>query len=94
MTTNNGISKDKIKSFDNDKNYSYCNVCAVNGYPNKKVVYEYEGLRSEDEEGFIYKLTEYEYPLQKRIVHKHKYNYELINRLVNQSLGIREVFYK
>jgi hypothetical protein len=94
MTTNDSISKDKIKSFDNHKNYSNCDACTLNGYPNEKLVYEYEGLRSEDEEGFIYRFTEYEYLLQKRIVHKHKYNDELINRLVNQSLGIAEVFYK
>ena len=93
MTTNNSISEGKNKSFDNGKNYSYCDICTFNGYPNQKVVYEYEGLRSEDEEGFIYKFTEYEYPLQKRrIVHVHKWNDNLIKR-VNQSLGNREIFY-
>ena len=91
MTTNICIiSEDKIKSFDNGKSYSYCDVCTFNGYPNEKVVYRYEGLRSEDEEGFIYKITEYEYeyPLQqRRIIHVHKWNDDLVNRLVNQSLG-------
>lgn len=68
-------------------NYSLCEVCEFNGYPNEKVIYHYEGLRSEYEEGFIHKLTEYEYPIQKRRVHVHKCNDELINRLVNKSLG-------
>jgi hypothetical protein len=85
VTSNSSIFEDKIKSF-----ATYCDVCAFNGFPYEKVVYEYGGLRSEDEEGFIYNFTEYEYPLQKRVVHVHKWNHDLINTLVNQSLGNSE----
>jgi hypothetical protein len=71
-------------TIDNNR-YSYCDVCAFNGYPNEKVVREYEGLRSEDEDGFIYKFTDCDYPIQtsNKVVHVHKWNQEIIDRLVN-----------
>ena len=42
--------------------HTYCDLCALNGYPNQKVVFEYEGLRPEEQDGFIYKFSVYEYP--------------------------------
>jgi hypothetical protein len=82
-------------TIDNNR-YSYCDVCAFNGYPNEKVVREYEGLRSEDEDGFIYKFTDCDYPIQtsNKVVHVHKWNQEIFDRLVNQSLANGEVLHQ
>ena len=46
-------------------------LCALNGYPNQKVVFEYEGLRPEDDYGFIYKFSVYEYPLREHHKRRH-----------------------
>jgi hypothetical protein len=51
--------------------YSYCDLCALNGHPNQKVVFEYEGLRPEDQDGFIYKFSVYEYPLLEHLKRRH-----------------------
>lgn len=51
--------------------YSCCDLCALNGYPNQRVVFEYEGLRPEDEDGFIYKFSLYEYPLLEHHKRRH-----------------------
>ena len=64
-TINHSLINDKDKSSVSDRNYFLCDICEFNGYPNEKVVYEYDGLRLEDEEGFIYKFTECEHPLKK-----------------------------
>jgi hypothetical protein len=70
-----------------DKEYSFCDVCAFNGYPHEKVVFVIHGFRTENEDGLAIKFTQYDYPLQNEKVHVHKYNGELINNLVNQSLA-------
>jgi hypothetical protein len=89
-TTNSGISEDKIKSFDNDKNYVYCDVCEFNGYPNEKVVYYYEGLRSEEEEGFITKFTVYDYPTLFSHVHKHNRKLsKFVNLDIDEEIGVK-----
>jgi hypothetical protein len=51
--------------------YSYCDLCALNGHPNQKVVFEYEGLRPEDQDGFIYKFSVHEYPLREHHKRRH-----------------------
>ncbi len=70
-----------------DRNYSFCEICEFNGYPNEKVVYRYEGLRSEYDEGFITVFTVYDYSIQRGKLHVHKYNEKLIDELVNLALG-------
>ena len=89
-TINHSLIKDKDKSSVSDRNYFLCDICEFNGYPNEKVVYQYKGQRSEDEEGFITRFSVYDYPIQAGKFHVHKWNDELINRLVNQSLGNSE----
>jgi hypothetical protein len=74
--------------------YSYCDLCALNGYSDEKVTYEYEGLRSENQDGFIYKFRvfDYYYPARKKkIKHIHKCNLKLIDELVSLALKQREV---
>lgn len=87
MTANDILMKDKDKPSVSIGTFSFCEICESNGYPNEKVVYHYQGMRSEDEEGFITRFTVYDYPIQAGKIHVHKYNDELINRLVNKSLG-------
>lgn len=87
MSISQVLSDHDNKYFDDDKNYRYCEVCEFNGYPNEKVVYHYEGLRSEDEEGFITRFVVYDYPVQTKKIHEHKYNEKLINKLVKLALG-------
>ncbi|HEY6885451.1 MAG TPA: hypothetical protein VI278_15565 [Nitrososphaeraceae archaeon] len=88
MTTISHILiKDKDKPSVSDRSYILCDICEFHGYPNEKVVYRYEGLRSEDQEGFIIRFAVYDYPVQSGKIHVHRWNDELINRLVNQSLG-------
>ena len=71
MTTERILTDDKDKRFDCNQNYSNCHVCAHNGFTDEKVVLEFEGFRSEHEDGFIFKFTVYDYPNQGRI-HLHK----------------------
>jgi hypothetical protein len=69
-----------------------CQVCGWNGYPYEKVIIEFEGIRSEEEEGFIDKFTEYDYDcyaIEKRTKHTHKYNAKLIQAYVDIALQIR-----
>jgi hypothetical protein len=35
-----------------------CQVCGWYGYPGQKIIREFKGIRSEDEEGFVDKFTE------------------------------------
>ena len=86
-TINHSLIKDKDKSSVSDRNYFLCDICEFNGYPNEKVVYQYKGLRSEDEEGFITRFSVYDYPIQAGILHVHKYNERLICELVNVALS-------
>jgi hypothetical protein len=70
------MSKTKLhshndKSFDYNQEYSYCDICAENGYQNEKVIFHYEGIRPEYEDGFIYKFSVYDYE-SPNIIHIHK----------------------
>ena len=79
--------KERHKSFVQNQSYNFCDVCRFNGYPNEKVVIVIEGFRCENEDGFAIKFTEYDFPIQNGKVHVHKYNDELIGKIVNQSLA-------
>jgi len=91
MTSNN-FTSDKDKHFDHqNQEYALCNVCKSNGYPKEKVVYQFEGFRSEDEDGFIYKYTVFNYPVLegRKIEHEHKYNQKLIDQLLHHAVKER-----
>ena len=42
---------------------TFCQVCSWYGYPQEKIIRELEGFRSEEEDGFAYKFTEYDLSL-------------------------------
>jgi hypothetical protein len=71
MTTERILADHKDKRSDCNQSYSNCHVCAFNGFADEKVVFKFEGLRAEHEDGFIFKFTVYNYPNQGRI-HHHK----------------------
>ena len=85
MTTNIS-AEDADKHFDGE-DYIFCDQCAWNGFPNEKIRVHH-GLRPEDEDGFIYRYTEYDYdPLGKsNIIHVHKYNWKVIEEQVRIAL--------
>jgi hypothetical protein len=88
MTPDNEISSARDKLFD-DKciHVCFCDQCCWNGYVDEKVVYEFEGLRPETEDGFIYIYEVYDYPVKgEKTKHEHKYNQRLIDELVAVSL--------
>jgi hypothetical protein len=70
-------------TFDRSIKYSFCDLCELNGFPNIKVVFEFQGLRSEYEEGFIYKFEVYEYPISEhhKKRHAHTFNRKSIRKL-------------
>jgi hypothetical protein len=71
---------------------TYCQVCEWYGYPFEKIIREFEGFRSEEEDGFVDKYTEYDYNAEtghKNNKHIHKYNPELIQELVDLALKVR-----
>jgi len=87
--TINILSEDKDKHFDvSILNYIFCDQCAWNGFGNEKIVRVFHGLRPEDEDGFIYRYTEYDYdPLDKsNIKHIHKYDQKIIDEQVRSIL--------
>jgi hypothetical protein len=64
MTDNNYYSVDKNKHSANigstslslHKSSSYitnCQICGWYGYPHEKILVEFEGIRPEDEDGFV-----------------------------------------
>jgi hypothetical protein len=71
MATERILEDHKDKGSDCNQSYSNCPVCASNGFVDEKVVFEFEGLRSENEDGFIFKFTLHDYPKRQRI-HHHK----------------------
>jgi hypothetical protein len=84
---NRSLIRDKDKSSVSDRSYVLCDICEFNGCPNEKVVYRYEGQRSEDEEGFITRFTVYDYSIRVGKLHVYKYNEKFIHGLVNVALG-------
>jgi hypothetical protein len=86
MTTNI-YAEDADKHF-NVKDYILCDQCNWNGFPNEKIVRVHHGLRPKDEDGFIYRYTEYDYdPSGKsKIIHVHKYDQQIIDEQVRSIL--------
>ena len=75
-----------------DEEYYLCDICAFNGYPNEKVILVIHGFKDEEEDGFVYLFTEYQYDAiarGDRIKHIHKYSPELIQEYVDLALKIR-----
>lgn len=102
MTTKNNYSDDEDKPshsyralIDICKSNNYvtnCQICGWYGYPDEKITIEFEGIRPEDEDGFVDKFTEYNYVPQvgaKRIKHVHKCNPKFVQKLVDLVLKIR-----
>ena len=89
--TGNTLCNVRNKSSPYNEEFSLCDVCKLNGYPNQKVVFVIHGFRHEDEDGFAIKFTQYDYQIQNEKVHVHKCDEELVKRLVNESLAGVEV---
>ena len=69
-----------------------CQICGWYGYPQENILVEFEGIRSEDEDGFVEKFAEYDYDTEageKRDKHIHKYNPELVQELVDLAVESR-----
>jgi hypothetical protein len=87
----NGIVDHK-KTSPGSSYVTFCQVCGWYGYPHEKIIVEFEGIRPEDEDGFIDKFTEYDYDAeveQKKAKHIHKCNPELVQELVDLALELR-----
>jgi hypothetical protein len=72
---------------------TFCQVCGWYGYPHEKIIIEFEGIRPEDEDGFVDIFTEYDYDTEtaeKGNKHIHKYDPELIQEAVDAALKIRD----
>jgi hypothetical protein len=92
MTVKYRFTDDKDKSFDGDKDYTYCQQCEWNGVPNQKIVVVYVGIRPANEPGFIYKYETYDYSESgSKGIHRHKYDQDLINQIINQISDGAEV---
>jgi hypothetical protein len=87
MTAKYRFTDDKDKSFNGDKDYTYCQQCEWNGVPNQKIVVVYLGIRPLDEPGFIYKFETYDYPIgTRKKLHKHMYKKKVIDQLGDEML--------
>jgi hypothetical protein len=88
--TVNTFSNDKNNSLDDpdEQCYTLCQVCAWGGFPKEKIFTVINRLRSENEEGFIYEIVEYDYdPTSKnKVLHSHRYDHKIINELINSLL--------
>lgn len=86
MTTEKGLVELENKFFECD--YIYCDQCALNGIPNQRIALVYLGIRPVNEPGFIYIFKIYDYPIgTKKRLHSHKYDNEIIGRLVDDMLS-------
>ena len=80
----------KNKSF--DAGYVYCDQCKWNGIPNQKIVLTYLGIRPADEPGFIHKFVTYDFSEDgDKEIHRHRFDSELIERLVDCIFGRNKV---
>jgi hypothetical protein len=71
---------------------TFCQVCGWYGYPYEKIVVEFEGIRSEEEDGFVDKFTEYDYDAEtgeKETKHIHKYDARSVQEALNIALRMR-----
>jgi hypothetical protein len=70
----------------------FCQVCRWYGYAQEKIIIEFEGIRSEDEDGFVDIFTEYEYDTEtgeKGTKHIHKYDPKLVQKAVDFAQGLQ-----
>ena len=82
MSSKNALVEEENKSF--EIGYTYCDQCAWNGIPSQKIVVIYLGVRPTNEPGYIYMYETYDYLENgSRIIHQHKFDPKLIDRLVN-----------
>ena len=90
MTAEKELVEEENKSFDGY--YVYCDQCEWNGIPNQKIVRVYLGIRPVNEPGFIYKFETYDYSENgNKKIHRHKYDPEVIARLVDAALNRMKV---
>ena len=86
------ISADKLPRIESSF-VTFCQVRDWYGYPQEKIIREFEGFRSEEEDGIAYKFTEYDHVAakteEKRSIHKHKYNHNLVQQVVDFTLKMR-----
>jgi hypothetical protein len=86
---------DNIKNSANPEEIAavrFCQVCDWYGYPHEKIIVEFEGFRPEEQDGFAYKFSEYDYDVEtgeKRTIHKHKYDPRLVQKFVDLALQTR-----
>jgi hypothetical protein len=69
-----------------------CQICGWYGYPEENIVVEFEGIRPEDEDGFVDKFTEYDNDTEtakKGTKHIHKYDPQLVKEAVDLALKMR-----
>jgi hypothetical protein len=78
MTDINILTANNNKHFDDPQEYVFCNICAYEGYPYEKIIYRFERLRSEQEEGFIYETTIYDHDNRSRKHIHNPYRFKII----------------
>jgi hypothetical protein len=69
-----------------------CQVCGWYGYPQEKIIIEFEGIRSEGQGGFVDIFTEYDYETEtgeKGNKHIHKYDLKLVQESLDLALRMR-----
>jgi hypothetical protein len=69
-----------------------CQICGWYGYPREKIIVEFEGIRPENEDGYIDIFTEYNYDTkagEKGSKHTHKYNPKLVQECLDLAIEIR-----
>jgi hypothetical protein len=66
-------------------------VCGWYGYPHEKIIVEFEGIRSEEDDGYVDAFAEFDYETagEKRTKHIHKYNPRLVQERLDLALKIR-----
>src|SRR5437764_13931489 len=85
MTDMNILTANNNKHFDDPQEYVFCDICAYEGYPYEKIIYRFERLRSEQEEGFIYKTTIYDHDNRSRIHIHNPYGFNIIALRTNSN---------
>ena len=83
---NSTISKDA----DPRRRSSYvtsCQICQWDGYPHQRIVVEIEGFRPEEENGLLYKFTEYDYAPGQQCKRKHIHVFNRILKEPNDKVS-------
>ena len=86
-------SNNQIAVVESESRNSCVTFCQIwYGYPQEKVIVEFEGIHSEDEDRYADVFTEYNYDIEtgeNGTKHVHKYNPELVQQLVDHALKSR-----